>query len=245
MTAPQIIGKKRGFTVLAVVALLGGCAHAPAFAPGAHLTLVPDTELPPPAGVVPGSTERPYHIGPLDRLSFSVFGIPELSQVAQVDVSGRISLPLIGALNVAGRIPEDVSSEVADRLRRQFVRDPHVTVNVEETASQTLTVEGQVREPGVYPVFGRMTLMRAIAQAKGTTEFARLQDVVIFRTVGDREMAALYNLQSIRRGVYPDPEVFAQDLIVIGDSPGRRLFRDILQAAPLLATPVVAVLQRL
>jgi polysaccharide export outer membrane protein len=76
------------------------------------------------------------------------------------------------------------------------------------------------------------------------TEFARLQDVVIFRTVGEQQMAALYNLSAVRRGAYPDPEIFAGDVIVVGDSPARRLFRDVLQASPLFVTPIVALLQR-
>jgi polysaccharide export outer membrane protein len=90
-----------------------------------------------------------------------------------------------------------------------------------------------------------MTLMRAIATARGVTEFARMDDVVIFRTVGSRDMAALYNLGAIRRGSYPDPEIFAGDIVVVGDSPARRLFRDVLQASPLFLTPIIAVLQRL
>jgi polysaccharide export outer membrane protein len=117
-------------------------------------------------------------------------------------------------------------------------------VNVEETVSQVVTVDGQVEQPGLYPVVGRMTLMRAIATAKGTSEFARLQDVVVFRRVGSQEMAALYNLGAIRQGSYPDPEIFAHDIIVVGDSPTRRRFRDILQASPLFLTPLVALIQR-
>ncbi|WP_196782026.1 hypothetical protein, partial [Salmonella enterica] len=73
-----------------------------------------------------------------------------------------------------------------------------------------------------------MTLMRAVATAKGTTEFAKLDDVVIFRTVNGQKMAALYNLKAIRQGAYDDPEVFANDVVVVGDSPARRLFKDIL-----------------
>ncbi|MBC7042118.1 polysaccharide export protein, partial [Salmonella enterica subsp. enterica serovar Enteritidis] len=80
----------------------------------------------------------------------------------------------------------------------------------------------------LYPVNGRMTLMRAVATAKGTTEFAKLDDVVIFRTVNGQKMAALYNLKAIRQGAYDDPEVFANDVVVVGDSPARRLFKDIL-----------------
>jgi polysaccharide export outer membrane protein len=56
-------------------------------------------------------------------------------------------------------------------------------------------------------------------------------------------MAALYNLKAIRRGQYNDPEVFANDVVVVGDSAARRLFKDFLQVAPLLSTPIIVLLQ--
>lgn len=232
------------FAGLAAVALLAACATTPRLQPGPHLTLIEASALPPPVGALGPSQERIYRIGPFDKLAINVFGVQELSQTVQVDAAGSISLPLAGSLDVSGKQPHEVADELAARLRGRYVREPQVTVNVEETVSQVVTVDGQVREPGLYPVVGRMTLMRAIATAKGTSEFARLEDVVIFRRVGEQEMAALYNLAAIRRGHYPDPEVFAHDVIVIGDSPSRRLFRDILQAAPLALTPLVALINR-
>jgi polysaccharide biosynthesis/export protein len=66
---------------------------------------------------------------------------------------------------------------------------------------------------------------------------------VIFRTVEGKQLAALYNLKAIRRGNYDDPEVFANDVVVVGDSSARRLFRDILQVVPLLTTPIIVALQ--
>ena len=106
-----------------------------------------------------------------------------------------------------------------------------------------VTVDGEVGQPGLYPVVGRMTLMRAIATARGTTEFARLSDVVVFRTVGEQRYGrALRSPRDPARHL-PDPEIYANDVVVVGDSPGRRLFRDMLQAAPLLMTPIVALLQ--
>ena len=224
-------------------AIISACAGPARLTPGPHLTVTQQSELPPPTGADVSTTERPFRIGGFDRLSVNVFGVPELSQSVQADASGRISLPLIGAVDANGKTPEELAREIAGRLAGRYVRDPQVSVNLEETVSRVITVDGQVREPGLYPVLGRMTLMRAIATAKGTTEYARLQEVVIFRSVGDQPMAALYNLQAIRRGLYPDPEVFANDVVVVGDSPARRMFRDILQAAPLLTTPIVALLQ--
>jgi len=66
---------------------------------------------------------------------------------------------------------------------------------------------------------------------------------VILRTVGNQRMAGLYNVEAIRRGTYDDPPVFANDVIIVGDSPQRRLFRDFVSLSPLLAAPLIAVLQ--
>jgi polysaccharide export outer membrane protein len=235
--------KKQIFVFLIGAGLLVSCAGPPHLTPGEHLTVV-NQDLPVPPGENANSTERPFHIGSFDRLSIVVFGAPDLSQTVQTDASGRISLPLIGSIEAMGKTPDQLAREIEGLLSGRFVRNPQVSVNLEETVSHVLTMDGQVREPGLYPVIGRMTLMRAIATAKGTTEYARLQDVVVFRTIGDRQFAALYNLDAIRHGLYRDPELFAEDVVVVGDSPARRLFRDILQASPLLTTPIVALLQR-
>ena len=183
---------------------------------------------------------RPYLIGPFDKLIIDVFGIEELSKKeVQTDASGRISFPLAGIIEAAGKTPGQVEREIENRLRDKFVRNPQVTVNLKETVSQVVTVDGEVKEPGLYPVLGRMTLIRAIATAKGTTEFAKLSDVIIFRTVNGQKMAGIYNLKSIRQGYYQDPDIFANDVIVVGDSVQRRIFKDILQASPLITTPLL------
>lgn len=201
-------------------------------------------ELPPPERTDLVEQNRPYLIGPFDKLIIDVFGIDDLSKKeVQTDAGGRISFPLAGIVEAAGKTPAEVEEEIESRLRGRFVRDPQVTVNLKETVSQVITVDGQVKEPGLYPVIGRMTLMRAVATAKGSAEFAKLDDVVIFRTVGGQKMAALYNLKAIRRGYYDDPEVFANDVVVVGDSAARRLFKDALQVAPLLITPLILLLQ--
>ena len=190
--------------------------------------------------------DRPYLIGPFDKLVIDVFGIEELSKKeVQTDASGRISFPLAGVIEAAGKTPAEVEELLEGKLRGSYVRDPQVTINLKETVSQVITVDGQVKEPGLYPVVGRMTLMRAVATAKGAAEFAKLDDVVIFRTVKGQKLAALYNLRAIRRGAYQDPEVFANDVVVVGDSKARRLFKDLLQIIPALSTPIVVALQRI
>lgn len=236
------------FRVLGLIAMLlvGACASSGSKRLGGDPSIrVLDTaELPVPDRSDLIGEDRPYLIGAFDKLTIDVFGIDELSKKeVQTDASGRISFPLAGVIGAAGKTPAEVEVILEDRLRGAYVRDPQVTVNLKETVSQVITVDGEVKEPGLYPVVGRMTLMRAVATAKGTAEFAKLSDVVIFRTVKGQKLAALYDLRAIRRGAYQDPEVFANDVVVVGDSSARRLFKDVLQVIPAVVTPVIVGLR--
>ena len=89
-----------------------------------------------------------------------------------------------------------------------------------------------------------MTLMRAVARAQGISDLAKLDDVVVFRTVDGRKLAALYNLGMIRRAAYADPAIYAGDVVVVGRSEARRLFKDVLAAGGLVTTPLIVALQR-
>jgi polysaccharide export outer membrane protein len=190
------------------------------------------------------AADRPSLIGPLDTIQVDVFGVPDLSREMQVDASGRISMPLAGTIEASGKTAGELAEAVEAALRGRYVRNPEVTVNIRSSVSQVVTIDGQVVEPGLYPVTNQMTLMRAIASAKGLSEYARADDVVILRTVNSQRMAGLYNVAAIRRGDYDDPPIFANDVIVVGDSPQRRLFRDFVALSPLLAGPIIAILQR-
>jgi polysaccharide biosynthesis/export protein len=207
--------------------------------------VIDGTTLPAPTGRDVVATSRPYVIGPQDQLSIDVFGIEPLMnrQPIVVDAAGNISFPIAGTIAAAGLTPAQLTEEIETRLRAGFVREPQVSVNVVEAISQTITVDGQVTQPGIYPVVGEMTLMRAVASARGVAEFAALDDVVVLRTVDGQRYAALYNLAAIRRGNYPDPRVYANDSVVVGDSSARRLFKDFLQVVPLLTTPLIVALQ--
>ncbi|MCC6477929.1 MAG: polysaccharide export protein [Sphingomonadaceae bacterium] len=229
---------------LAMLMILAGCAGPSALGGDPNITVMQGSEMPAPDRTDLLSESRPYLIGAFDKLTIDVFGIEELNQKeVQTDASGRISFPLAGIIEAAGKTPAEIEAEIEARLRSRYVRDPQVTVNLKETVSQVITVDGQVKKPGLYPVIGKMTLMRAVATAEGTAEFAKLNDVVIFRTVKGQQLAALYNLKAIRRGNYADPEVFANDVVVVGDSQARRLFRDALQVVPLLTTPLIIAMQ--
>lgn len=231
--------------LVASVALLGACAGGPPVLTGSpSVQVVDQTALPAPSEVDGAIGSSGYRIGAFDRLIVDVFGFEELkAREVQVDAAGGIALPIAGSINAAGRTPAEVSTLITEQMRAGFVRDPKVSVNLKESVSQYVTVDGQVGLPGNYPMVGDMTLMRSIAAARGTGEFAKLNDVVIFRTVNGQRMVALYDLRAIRHGNYADPQVYAKDLIVVGDSPARRLLRDVIQASGLITTPIVALIQ--
>lgn len=227
---------------LALVAT--GCgSHEPLQSTGSLTVVEGAGVLPPPNRGDLTAADRPALIGPLDTIEVSVFGIAELDREMQVDASGRIAMPLAGTIDARGKTAGELATLIEAALRAHYVRNPQVTVNIKSSVSQVVTIDGSVVEPGLYPVTNQMTLMRVVASAKGLTEFARQDDVVILRTVGERRMAGLYNIAAIRRGAYDDPSVYANDVIIVGDSPQRRLFRDLVSVSPLIAAPLIAVLQ--
>lgn len=226
-----------------IASALAGCAHYEPLQTTERLKVVEGSSiLPPPGRGDLIAADRPALIGPLDTIQVDVFNVPDLSREMQVDASGRIAMPLAGTIDARGKTAEELGRSIENALRARYVRNPEVTVNIKSSVSQVVTIDGQVVEPGLYPVTNQMTLLRVIASAKGLTEFARAEDVVILRTVGDKRMAGLYNVSEIRRGAYDDPPVYANDVIVVGDSPQRRMFRDFVAISPLLAAPLIAVL---
>lgn len=231
------------YFVILMLGMLAACASGPGPIGLASTVEAVDGEMPAPNAVDYTRPARSYYIGPSDRLSIDVFGVPELEREIQVDSAGRLSYPLIGVIETAGLTPEQLAREIEARLRSNFVKNPQVTVNLKETTNQLVTVDGQVGKPGMYPVTGRMTLERAVAVAGGASEFAKLSDVIIQREVGGKSYIGLYNLAAIRRGNYADPDVYPNDLIIVGESKQRRLFRDLLQVLPLATTPLVLLLQ--
>ncbi len=231
-------------SIILTVFGLAGCAQREPLQSTADLTVVEGAvALPAPFRQDPAVANHPALIGPLDLIEVNVFNIPQLSSEVQVDGSGRISLPLIGVVDAGGKTAAELARDIEDSLSEHHIRDPDVTINMRNSVSQVVTVDGQVVAPGLYPVTNQMTLLRAIASAKGLSEYAREDDVVILRTVEGRRMAAMYNIAAIRRGAYDDPALYADDIVVVGDSPQRRLFRDFVSLSPLLASPLVAILR--
>lgn len=233
--------------LLALAVLVSGCvSHTPSLGGDPGLKVTSAAQMPTPERIDTMPIGNAYYVGVQDKLLIDVYGIPELSgREVQVDSLGQIALPIAGRLDVNGKTPSEIGDLVAQQLQTNYVRDPQVTVSLKEARLQVVTVEGQVTKPGLYPVVEHMSLMRTMALAGGMTELAKLDDVVVFREVKGQRFAALYNLKRIRQGAYPDPDIFANDLVVVGDSSSRRLFKDLLQVVPVLLTPIILVLNKL
>lgn len=236
----------KNLALLTLPLILSACAQPPGILQQSVTPVVRDSALPAPSLADFQSAARPYVIGPLDVISVDVFGVEALTRDdVQVDAAGRIAYPLVGEIDAAGKTPHQLARFIAAQMRGDFVRDPQVTVNLREVRSQIVTVDGQVISPGLYPVLGDFTLMNAVASAGGLTSLADTQDVVIFRTVGGERLAGLYNLEAIRNGAYPDPQLYAADVVIVGDSEARRIFEDAVRIIPLFTTPLVVALRDL
>lgn len=222
------------------VLLAPGCASGPRLDEDATAVRVTSSLPAPDIDAAPENMPA-YRIGAFDTIAVEVFGAEDLGREGMVESSGTFTLPLIGAVQAAGLTTAELSTQIADKLRGRYVRDPQVTVNVREIRSRLVTVDGAVNQPGIYPVIGDMSLLQAIATARGTGEFAQLDEVVIFRTVEGESMAARFSLSDIRTGRTPDPRVYGNDIVVVGENAARRRFKDIMQAIPILGvfTPVV------
>lgn len=234
----------RFFLLPAIALLATGCGGNTNQLESTQYLTVRQDRLPPPTLADIAPTPREYVLAPRDYISVSVFGIEEISlERVQVDNSGNIAVPLAGSFTANGKTPAELSREVEEQLRRKFVRNPNVAINLLETESQLVTVDGEVSMPGQYPVLGRMTLTEAVSSAQGATQFAALNYVVVFRKVDKQRYAGLYDLRAIRSGLAEDPEIYSGDSILVGESRARRIFSDVLAASPLLVAPLITILQ--
>lgn len=220
--------KIRYFAWAASCVILAGC-----FSPARDLPQGTEAyRIIPPADATNGAVA--YRIGVLDTLSVRVFQEPELSfDTIAVDASGTINFPLVGEILAAGKTPIELSDEIEASLATRFIRNPQVVVGVVNSAAQRVTVDGAVTTPGVYEIAGSSSLIEAIARAQGTTEVSANDEVVVFRNIDGERYGAVFNLQAIREGRDPDPEILGGDRIVVGTSFLKGVYRDFLRAAPL------------
>lgn len=180
--------------------------------------------------------EEAYLISSGDAMNVTVLYEPDLSlDQAKVDSNGDLQVPLIGVVHASGRTARDVAADIQSRLGARYLRDPQVTVNVTTFSHQNVTVEGQVNHPGVYDIPNHATLLQSLALAQSPTRVAKLNQVIVFRTVNGQRMGAVFDVNRIRYGYDPDPMIMAGDVVVVGFSELKGAYRDFLQLAPAVA----------
>ncbi|AGA33054.1 polysaccharide biosynthesis/export protein [Thioalkalivibrio nitratireducens DSM 14787] len=131
-----------------------------------------------------------YRVGAEDQIQVDIFGVPELSREYRVDGSGRIMMPLIGAVAVSGLTLDELEAVVAEKYGESYLRSPQVSARVTEFRSQQFTVVGAVSNPRVYSVSRQTTLIEALAMAGGVTDAAG-DTIYLTDRVRDPESGAL------------------------------------------------------
>ncbi|MDB6164626.1 MAG: polysaccharide biosynthesis protein GumB [Xanthomonadaceae bacterium] len=208
---------------------LSACASSGSSRPSASVAVLPDAD---PVAAALGRPE--YRIGPSDLLTITVFQIQDLNRDVRVNNAGQISLPLIGAVDAAGRTVNELETTIASRYSARYLQNPQVSVFVKEFSSQRITVGGAVRKPGIFPLTTRLTLLQAIALSEGLTETGSEHNVVVFRTVKGKRQFARFDLAAIQRGDNPDPEIMGEDVIVVDTSTGKTFLQNLIRVAPLI-----------
>nr|WP_298931669.1 polysaccharide biosynthesis/export family protein [uncultured Erythrobacter sp.] len=219
--------------------MLSGCATTDrTYGAAPEVEIADLTELPEP------TVSRMYRLGPQEVVTIAVVGAESLSGTFLTDAQGNIEYPLLGLVPVAGMSPGEASRMIADGLRGDFLRNPQVRVIPKELPSTSISVGGEVEQPGNYPVLANVTLLRAVNQAGGLGEYAKHDDVLVMRTVNGQSYIGVYNIGAIQRGNYDDPRLYPDDIVMVGDSPGRRrLDRIVALVAPVISSTAVILNQ--
>jgi polysaccharide export outer membrane protein len=123
----------------------------------------------------------PYRLDSGDKLRIFVYGQPSLSRIYTLDSEGFISVPLIGNLRARGATTRALEAAIRARLAGEFVRDPHVTVDIQQY--RPFFILGEVRQAGQYPYLGGLTVDAAVAIAGGYSERANERKVQITRRI--------------------------------------------------------------
>jgi polysaccharide biosynthesis/export protein len=186
-----------------------------------------------PVAAVVGQPE--YRVGPSDLLAVAVFQIEDLEREVRVNNAGQISLPLIGAVPVAGLTVDQIEAELARRYGESYLQNPQVTVFVKEFASQRVTVGGAVEKPGIYPMTSRLTLLQALALAEGLKDIGSSRNVIVFRQVGGERRFARFDVKAIQDGRDADPELAGEDIVVVDTSTGKIALQNLIKLAPFVA----------
>ncbi len=128
----------------------------------------------------------PYQLGAGDQIRVTVFGEEELSGEFEIDGTGRISLPLIGSVEIGGRNISDAEASIVSKLADGYLVTPRV--NIEVLNYRPFYIMGEVNKPGSYPYVSGMTVLNAVALGSGFTYRANKKKIEITRRKDGEEV---------------------------------------------------------
>lgn len=134
----------------------------------------------PGASSVQANSKADYIIGPGDMLSINVFNEPEVTGKVPVRPDGMITIPLVGEVQASGVTPDKLQAAITQKLT-EYVKQPSVTVVVEEMNSRQFNVLGQVQHPGTFALSKPTRVLDALAQAGGFSVFAKTGKIYVLR----------------------------------------------------------------
>ena len=173
---------------------------------GCSTTPEPPPAIPPVEG---------YLVGAPDALRIHVLPEPELERSVIVRPDGMISVDLVGEVQAAGRTPVEIANEIQERIGR-FKRDAVVSVSVEASPSRFVTIDGEVRDPGTFPLDAQTRVSEAIGRVGGTTPFANLDAIRLIRSARGETEVVDVDLDAISHGDLSSNIIVEQgDLIVV------------------------------
>lgn len=136
-------------------------------------------------------TSADYVIGARDLVAVSVWNQPSLSGKFTVDSDGTMAVPLLGRVPAAGRTVRDLEALLTQRLADGFLRNPEISITIEDYRSQRVFVVGEVRQPGPIQLTGRTTLIEVLALARSTTAEAAKEAVIVRAPAGTTPTGAI------------------------------------------------------
>ncbi len=170
-----------------------------------------------------------------DTLDINVFKVPDLSaSKLKVETSGMISLPLIGSVQVKGLTITQAEQKITQRLKK-FMQDPKVSITrTDKAITKRVTVEGEVKTPGVFPIKGNLSFLQAIAMAQGLSTLADSRNILFYRDGGQHRI----NLDLVRKGQIPDPILRSDDRIVVLKDAKKVREKKVLDYLPAITGPL-------
>jgi protein involved in polysaccharide export with SLBB domain len=175
----------------------------------------------PKAEAVTGGNESNYVLSANDLVKLTVFQESDLETTVRVSKDGTVTFPLIGAVKIGGKTPQDAAKLVRDLLAKDYLVNPQVNLTVIEYSKRRFIVLGQVQRPGAFDMPDRdsMRLLQAIGMAGGYTRIADPGKITLKRTVNGKENVFKLNAKRMASGDdTAEFEILPGDVITVGES---------------------------